>query len=87
MGCPNRIDHPLIILLMRDQRADANDLVIDVFRRLVAHCPAHFVGQFTEQVISKRKPADIGYCLNISCDHVWHVTRLGPQGAEIVAFS
>jgi hypothetical protein len=35
MWCPKRIDDPLIILMMCDQRADANDLVVDVFRKAV----------------------------------------------------
>jgi hypothetical protein len=56
---------------------DANDLVVDVFRKFIAHCPAHFLGQFAEQVVGSRKPADVGYCLKVPCDHVWHVMKLG----------
>jgi hypothetical protein len=48
MWCPKRIDGPVIILMMRDERADANNLVVDVFREFIAHGPAHLIGRFAE---------------------------------------
>ncbi len=38
MGCPNRIDDPLIILVVRDQRTDANNLVVDVLSGAFERC-------------------------------------------------
>jgi hypothetical protein len=41
-----RVNRPIIILLMRDQRTNANDRVINVFWKFVAEFRANFVVAF-----------------------------------------
>jgi hypothetical protein len=71
----------MIVLLMGDQRANADDRMVDVFRKLVAHCGADFLGSLIEQIISRSKTADIGYCLNVPDENMWHVIRLAYRGS------
>jgi hypothetical protein len=74
--CPERINLPIIAILTGDQRANADNRMINVFRKLVAHCGADFLGSLIEQIICGGKAADIGYCLNIPDENMWHVSAI-----------
>ncbi len=43
-----RVDYPMIAVVVRDQGTDANDRVIDVFQEFVAHRFADFLGSLVE---------------------------------------
>ena len=67
-----RIDRPMVAVAVRDQSADTGNRVIDVFRKVVAHRGADFRGGLIEQIISSCKAADIGNCLDVPYEDVWH---------------
>ena len=50
----------MFILSLSDQGADADDRVIDVLGKLVAHLRAHFVLELSIQSIGGREAAQIG---------------------------
>jgi hypothetical protein len=55
------INNPMITTLAGDQSPNADDQVIDVLRKLLAHSGANFRCAFAGEVVSGCKAADIGY--------------------------
>src|SRR4029078_1465815 len=75
-GLPNKttasIHAPAVVFLMRDQRADANDRVVDVLRKLVAHGVADVGIALSLVAIGGRDPCEIGNGLDIPGDDTSH---------------
>jgi hypothetical protein len=69
------VNHPTIILLMRDQRADADNRVVNVFREFVANLRLDFVC-FSVVTIRRSETCEVRNRLNMPYDHVGHVRRL-----------
>ena len=73
MGRTERINEPMIILLMRDQRANADNRVVDMLWEFVPEFGTNFVVALTVVTICRREAREIRYCLNVPYEHVWHV--------------
>ena len=77
-----RVNHPMIILLMRNQRADADNRVIDVLWKFIPEFGANFVVGFAFVTIRRSEACEVGYCFNVPYEHVWHVRRLANIAAQ-----
>src|SRR5260370_42297756 len=55
MRCTKRIDYPLIIIAMRDQCANTDYRVVQVFGKLVANCCANFFVTLAVMTVSSSK--------------------------------
>ena len=62
----------MIILLMRNQRANADNRVVDVLWKF----GANFVFGFAVVTIRRSEACEVGHRFNIPYEQVWHVTRL-----------
>jgi hypothetical protein len=61
----------MIGLTVRDEGSDADDRVIDVLRKLVADRLAHFYVGLANKIVGGRKPAEVGYSLQVPDNDVW----------------
>jgi hypothetical protein len=75
MGRAECVNDPMIILLMRDQRADADNRVVNVFWEFVAEFRANFVVAFTVVTIRRSEACKIRYRFDV------HTSTLGMSGA------
>ena len=66
----------MIILLMRDQRADADNRVINVLWEFVAKFGANFVVALAVVTIRRSEACKVRHRFNIPYEHVGHVRRL-----------
>jgi hypothetical protein len=60
MGRAERVNHPMIILLMRNQRADADNRVIDVLWKFIPEFGANFVLGFAFVTIRRSEACESG---------------------------
>ena len=67
-GRAQRIHNPAVIVLMGNQRADADDRVVDVLRKLVADGGADLVVGLAIETLGGRKPLEVGDGLDIPGD-------------------
>ena len=65
----------MIILLMRNQRADADNRVVNVLGEFVAKFGANFVIAPAVVTFRRSETREVGYCFNIPYEHVGHVRR------------
>ena len=70
MRSAESIHDPPAFVAMRDQRADADDRVIDVFRELIAYRFPHFIVRGGAHAVCRGVAAQIGHCLKIPDDDV-----------------
>src|SRR5262249_44296141 len=63
-----RIDRPLVILLMGNQGADAEDRMIDVLGELVAHCSANVVIALANMTVGSGEALEVRNSLNVPDD-------------------
>ena len=71
-----RVNDPMIILLMRDQRADADNRVIDVLWKFIPEFGANFVLGFAVVTFRRSEAREVRHRFNVPYEHVWHVRRL-----------
>jgi hypothetical protein len=69
-----RVDGPLSIVLMGYEGANAEDLVVDVFGKLVAHRGANFVIASAVMTIGSGEALETGNRFDIPDDDAGHVT-------------
>ena len=58
---------------MRDQRADADNRVIDVLRKFFPEFGANFVVALAVETIRRSKACEVRHRFDIPYEHVWHV--------------
>ena len=63
-----RIHDPGPVVAMGDERADADDRVVDVFRKLVADRFAHFIVRARAHAVRRGVAAQIGHSLKVPDD-------------------
>src|SRR6266571_1711839 len=73
MGCAKRIDGPVATFLMSNQGTNADDGVINVLGKFVAHRGANFVIAPTAKVIGGGEPLDVGDRFDIPDDDATHM--------------
>jgi hypothetical protein len=67
----------MIELAVRDEGSDADDRMVDVLRKLVADRLADFYVGLADKIVGGRKPAEVGYSLQVPDDDVWaHASRM-----------
>src|SRR5262249_31621775 len=81
------IDRPVIRLSMCDESADANNRVVDVFRKLVAHRLANFNIGLADKVVGGREPAEVGHSLQVPDDDAWFHAGLISTLTEFASLS
>ena len=70
-----RVNHPTIILLMRDQRADADNRVIDVLWKSFAQVRREFRPRFAFVTIRHSEAREVRHGFNVPYENVGHVMR------------
>jgi hypothetical protein len=83
MGRAERVNDPMIILLMSDQRANADNRVVNVFWEFVSKFGANFVIALAVVTIRRSEACEVGHRFNVPYEHVWHVKRLAYIAAYI----
>jgi hypothetical protein len=64
----------MIILLMRNQRANADNRVVDVLWKFIPEFGANFVIAFTVVTIRRSEAREVGHRFKVPYEQVWHVT-------------
>jgi hypothetical protein len=69
-----RIDYPMSVLLMRDQRANADNRVVNVFWKFVPEFGANFVIALAVVTIRRSEARKVGYSLDVPYENVGHLS-------------
>ena len=75
VGRANGVHSPVIRLPVRDEGADADDRVIDVLRKLVAHRLTHFDIGPADKTVRSCEPGKVGHGFQVPDDEAWFHAR------------
>jgi hypothetical protein len=74
----------MIALAVSDERADAHDGVVDVFRKLVAEGCTNVRIRLLDKIVGRCEAGEVGYSLQIPHDDAWfHAKRSIATGVSL----
>ena len=75
-GGTKRVHRPVIALAVSDQRADANDRVVDVLGKPVAELCPNVSIRLANKIVGCCEPGKVGHSLQVPDDDAWfHADR------------
>ena len=76
MGRAHGVHRPVLRLPVRYERSDADDRVVDMLWKLVAHRLADFYVGLADKIVGGCEPGEVGYGLQVPDDDAWfHAPR------------